>query len=45
LAVIDARLAHHFAALAWLPEDIILAILALIQTAGVVEAGRLQPPL
>src|SRR3954451_9269304 len=44
LAAVDARLARLCAAWASLPEYVILAILALVDSAGVVEADRLQPP-
>lgn len=42
LAAIDARLARLCAAWASLPEHVILAILPLVNSAGVVEADRLQ---
>ena len=41
LASVDARLARLCAAWASLPEHVILA---LVESAGVVEAERLQPP-
>ena len=44
LAVVDPRLARLCAAWASLPEHVILAILALVNSAGVVAADRLQPP-
>src|SRR4051794_15781044 len=44
LAAVDARLARLCAAWASLPEYVILAILALVDSAGVVQADRLQPP-
>jgi hypothetical protein len=43
LASVDARLERLCAAWASLPEHVILAILALVDSAGVVEADRLQP--
>jgi hypothetical protein len=43
LAAIDARLERVCAAWSSLPEHVILAILALVESAGVVEAERLQP--
>lgn len=43
LAAIDARLARLCAAWTSLPEHVILAILALVDSADVVEADRLQP--
>ena len=44
LAAVDPRLARLCAAWASLPEHVVLAILALVDAAGVVEAVRLQPP-
>src|SRR5215475_8524091 len=44
LAAVDPRLAGLCAAWASLPEHVVLAILALVDAAGVVEAVRLQPP-
>src|SRR3954453_12670664 len=42
-AAVDARLVRLCAAWASLPEHVILAILSLVDSAGVVEAERLQP--
>src|SRR4051794_8378472 len=44
LAAVDARLACVCAAWSSLPEHVILAVLALVDSAGAVEAVRLQPP-
>ena len=43
LASVDARLERVCAAWSSLPEHVVLAILALVDSAGVVEANRLQP--
>src|SRR5690348_15379859 len=43
LASVDPRLARLCAAWASLPEHVVLAILALVDAAGVVEVVRLQP--
>jgi hypothetical protein len=44
LSAVDPRLARLCAAWTSLPEHVVLAILALIDSAGVVEADRLKPP-
>ena len=43
LAAVDARLARLCAAWASLPEHVILSILALVDSASVVEASYLRP--
>jgi hypothetical protein len=43
LAAIGPRLAHLCAVWASLPEHVILAIFALVDSSGVVQAERLQP--
>src|SRR5438067_10818469 len=43
-AAIDARLERLCAAWSSLPEHVILAIVALVDCASIVEADRLQPP-
>jgi hypothetical protein len=42
--MVDARLARLCAAWASLPDHVILAILTLVNSAGVGEADRLLPP-
>ena len=44
LAAVDARLARLCAAWASLPEHVILAILALVDSVGLMDASSLQPP-